>query len=501
MRSSQNSITGFFNTQVENAMQSFYDKFKPHVELSVSATLLGVLLNIKDKKNFDKDNIIVTTPSDDHVDIEYTRPLVVDGQEQYLYHGDLKPSNGYRNTALENMIRDGSLHNRSLHIAMISNRVNTDVNNTDCAESAQMRYPSLVIATMDGSRGYGANGQKLTGYKYRLPYSGSDWQYVTLQTLNDFNERHGLPQTTVVTPQNMISIIDETHLEAPLIMFCYRAYFKGFSIRSSQRACTHLTGYFGRAISLSLTTQAHGRAQGEQKQLLADNGFDHVKILTIKADYESVRAHNILTDEVMAVLEQDGTLETAFRHQYSADADAFLNHVRTICAKNTGIELPPRMTFKKVTAGQRFINRRTAGGVAAVETAENSDADADDGEPDDDTFLDVGFNPNRYAAEEDATDITDDIQDTSVHEQRHGIDRFMVALKGNDSERLYSRTEMKDLATRSGIKTFNVSHFVMKKQNTYARHSRRGGMQAPLIVYNDSFKVNRIWYECKGKRT
>lgn len=383
-------------------MVSFYNEFKPIIELSVSATLLGILIDVKDKRNFNSDNIIITTPSHDHVDVEFTKPLTVDGHEQYLSHGDLKPSNGYCNGVFKDMMADAASKNRSLHVAMLSNRVNAVMNNTDCAEAAQLLHPNIVIAVMDGSRKINDDGIKTTGYKYRLPYNGDRWSYVTLNSVNEYNDRHELEPATVVIPQDLINQIDEYHLEAPLIIFCYKMHFKSFSIRNSTRACTHMTLNIGKAVSLSMIVQAFGRGQGEQKQLLANNGFHHVTILTTKADYESVRAHSVLLDEMHTVLNQGGTLHTAFHHRYSADADAFFNQMRTICAKNTGIEKPARMTFQEVTQ-PRFVGMRTN---AAQDADKLDGSELDDDQADmesDDDFLDAHYNPNKYVDEADET--------------------------------------------------------------------------------------------------
>lgn len=323
-------------TQIEKAMRDFSTAYPPLLELSVSATLLGLLIMVNDPQRFTSDDILYTEASKDHVDISHMVPLQsADGEPLFLKKGELKVGNWFSSDSFETMMQDFAATPRGEHLIMVTNRKTVGGNNAQLADIQHHAHPEIVVMVMDGD-----------GYRIKFPGSAF-WLPVTKALVNNYRGRHGLPETcAIVNPGDAIDIVDEEFLEAPLAIFFYTMFMKSFSIRSSKRAPSHVTMSTGDALCISQLIQGMGRGHGEQKALLAQNGITHVKVLTCMSDFRCVAAHSILMDEIMAKLNDGKNLEEALmRGSFSPHADIFFDNVRTICAKRSAVHMPPRVRF------------------------------------------------------------------------------------------------------------------------------------------------------------
>ncbi|KAG5189094.1 hypothetical protein JKP88DRAFT_135081, partial [Tribonema minus] len=292
----------------------FDSETPPLVKLSVSATLLPVLLAAKGREHVTAEDIIITTPGSTYAGIDNMAPLQDErGFDVFLRPGELTVKTKFTSPSIDLMMSDAMGRPRSLHIVMVNSRQYTTESNMDLANRSAKKYPHAVVMVLLGK-----------GIGYKLP--GHAWVMVT-------------EQERVQTIGEVLEQIDQTHLEAPLVVYCYRQYMRLYSIRSSRRVGTHLTLSVTNALSISIVVQAFGRVCGEQLEVLRRNGFvtadgtPRVTVLTHAHDYDSVSAHPHLMAELVAHLQRGANLKEALCAAYSACANIRYAQPKTIGPK------------------------------------------------------------------------------------------------------------------------------------------------------------------------
>ena len=85
---------------------------------------------------------------------------------------------------------------------------------------------------------------------------------------------------------------------------------RGDSFRSACRVPTHICCALGKTMPIDKMVQALGRAtSGESK--LADNGFEHVTVLTFANDFDTARAYPQCLKEMDDKLKSGMTIQQA----------------------------------------------------------------------------------------------------------------------------------------------------------------------------------------------
>jgi hypothetical protein len=100
---------------------------------------------------------------------------------------------------------------------------------------------------------------------------------------------------------NVIKDIDEDKqygLSVPIFIFGFSKMRRGISFRSDLRAPTHLAMMLSSGHHVSTVIQTLGRASGNSKSVLQENGYQSVTILTTQQDYKIGETVQKYFDEV-----------------------------------------------------------------------------------------------------------------------------------------------------------------------------------------------------------
>eukprot|EP00960_Hanusia_phi_P040472 754455-Hanusia_phi.AAC.6 len=264
---------------------------------NVSATLVPVFLHLQDKRGgLDTDSILYTKPEGDYIGVEDFKPLCIDGEDQFLDYGDLKPSNLYSNELTDKLYQQAFSKDKSLTLVIANSRVNAVNNVHDLAKSLRRRFPHIAaLVVVGGSQG-------LTYYPPVAPRAPTNGRAPSKEDLNP------KPQLSV---SKAIEMIDKhVGIDTPLVIVGYSQMIRGDSFRSPLRVPTHILCALGTAMSIEKMVQAMGRAT-YQNSTLQTNGFSHVSVLTYPTDFDTAQAYPRWLMEMQSKLRDGMTLTEA----------------------------------------------------------------------------------------------------------------------------------------------------------------------------------------------
>ena len=101
----------------------------------------------------------------------------------------------------------------------------------------------------------------------------------------------------------------------PIVVLGYTAIFRGISIRSLTRVPSHLIVNLTNGLSMEKVVQAFGRGTGDFRRQLEANGFDCLKVLCQREDFDLVQRYPQMVQEFENVLSQPNqNLKSALLH-------------------------------------------------------------------------------------------------------------------------------------------------------------------------------------------
>ncbi|EKX36854.1 hypothetical protein GUITHDRAFT_117023 [Guillardia theta CCMP2712] len=336
-------------TQLEEALDQLRGVAHLVLRWNVSATLVPVFLHLQDKRGgVDTQSILYTKPEGDYIGVVDFKPLVVDGEEQFIEYGDLKPSNLYCNDLTDEMFRQAFSKDKSLTLVMNNSRVNAINNVFDLATSLQRDYPHVAALVIVGGP---------RGISYFPPPAPKAPLNGPAPSKDELNTK---PQISV---SQAIEMVDRhAGLDTPLVIVGYSQMIRGDSFRSSLRVPTHLICALGTAMSIEKMVQAMGRAT-YQNSTLESNGFSHVTVLTYAMDYDTAQAYPQWLLEMETKLAEGMMLPEALSSsaQYTDKANFTFRQRKPIGQKKDMLSLDvsySRPQPGQERAGRRWLDRR-----------------------------------------------------------------------------------------------------------------------------------------------
>ncbi|KAL7540610.1 hypothetical protein ACHAXR_010249 [Thalassiosira sp. AJA248-18] len=303
----------------EQALQQLID-LKPSMTVMISATPVPFMLELVHGMDSSAENIqfFNLEPQDDYVGIEDIKPLEIDGKKIDLDQNELTSRSTFasdgvticcandKNIALyDDALSD--LENRKgiLVLDCSCPRVYARSNIKDKATAVQKLYQKrgkqTIVVTFSGK-----------GIAVKVPNKAWDherWRKSLIgQLLEHIDEQYGL--------------------DIPVFIFGYTKMCRGVSFRSSNRVPTHMIMALGRGHNISTIVQTLGRATFNGSNLLQDNGFDCIRVLTTSNDYTTcVKKQNYINQVAHRIqLGDDFPAAVTGANEKMADSANFLRH-------------------------------------------------------------------------------------------------------------------------------------------------------------------------------
>lgn len=274
----------------------------PSVTAYISATPVPILKRLQQTLKDDDIKIFKLAPGDNYVGLESTEtlksnngrdPIFLKSNELNIntsFHGI--PYTNEKVMALYNdaLFDTDGCKKGTLLLDITCPRVYTDKNVFQKAEKVQAYYKrrkqNIVVIAFVGS-----------GISVKLPNSNWEKEKWRLSLIGD-----------------VIKDIDEHEqygLSMPIFIFGFSKMRRGISFRSNLRAPTHLVMMLSSGHHMSNVIQTLGRASGNSKSVLQENGYQSVKILTTQQDYKIGTSVQCYLDEVASRVNEGETLEEA----------------------------------------------------------------------------------------------------------------------------------------------------------------------------------------------
>jgi hypothetical protein len=275
---------------------------KPSLKIMISATLVPVLLIMKEQGEKDIDMLVIE-PSDDYLGIDQMHHLKgANGDVVLLEHNDLSYKEGYpfgdkiipyTNEAVKMLYDDalsgGNQKKGILVLDCTDPRVHVEGNVYTKAKLVQDMYLAegkrIVVVVYVGK-----------GLSRRCP--GGAWEEFA----------SGVQVGEVL---ENIDGDDDLGLETPVFVFGFSKMCRGASFRSTRRVPTHFVMILGKAYSNESVIQTLGRATFRGKETLKNNGFDHVTILMPKADFAMALAYQTCILEIQTRIDSGMSFDDA----------------------------------------------------------------------------------------------------------------------------------------------------------------------------------------------
>ena len=316
--------------KLESAVQKFLDTVQPLVRTFVSATLIPVFLHLKGKaQSVDGNSIIYTQPDEGYCGVRDFHPLAdKDGRAIFLKPGDFTKGNGYSNWKLDRFYENALAGPAAALVLNITNPgVHTTNNVYDHATKIQEKYHKVGCIV-----------------------------FVAQEKIYFAPKNLGRPPFTFEKSKTIGEAIqyadDSDGLLYPLVVIGYSQMIRGDSFRSDRRVPTHICCALGSQMSIEKIVQALGRASGLSKDVLVQNGFGYVTVLTFANDYETARAYSVWLKEMRDKINGGTTIQDALSAAatYSDDANITALQTRSIGQRKDKLYL--ETAFKSPNAGQ-----------------------------------------------------------------------------------------------------------------------------------------------------
>jgi hypothetical protein len=298
-------------------MEHAYDQLmalNPSLKILISATLVPVLLILKEQGERDMDMLAIE-PTDDYLGIEQMKHLkAANGDAVLLEHSDLSYNRGYvfrkdggeipyTNEAVK-MLYDDALSNGDQKKGILV----LDCTNPRVTAVGNVKQKAQLVQDM-----YHAEGKSIVVVIYvgkglsRRCAGGGAWE--------EFDSK-------ILLGEVLEAIDDEFGLETPIFVFGFSKMRRGISFRSNGRVPTHFALILGMGHSNESVMQTLGRATFRGKEALKNNGFDHVTILMPKTDFAMSVAYQRYILEVQARIDNGMSLDDAMNGATSKLPDA-----------------------------------------------------------------------------------------------------------------------------------------------------------------------------------
>ncbi|EKX53659.1 hypothetical protein GUITHDRAFT_132749 [Guillardia theta CCMP2712] len=326
-------------TQLEAAMDSFIAIVRPILRWNVSATLIPVVMHMKqDKKEIDCESIIYTELGSNYLGAESFVPPQRDGRDVFLNPKDKKDAE----EAMDLVYKDAFQKRGSLTLVITNPKVHGPSGIFAQAEKVLRKFPHVaaLIVSHEG----------ITLKPPTKPMLATNaFTPMTDQKLLDLHRKF-----KGKTASYAIEQVDENFgIETPLVIFGYRLMIRGDSFVSKKRVPTHLICALGKQMSIEKVVQACGRATYQRSS--SHYNFHEEKkvvVLTYPLDFDTTRAYPRFLAELHAKMKDRGlTLAKALsaREVYSYRANIQpKGQLRSIGQKldelklNVRFEDPPR---------------------------------------------------------------------------------------------------------------------------------------------------------------
>jgi len=258
----------------EQALEQLMD-MHPSMVTMISATPIPFMLELLQRGDKSADDIefFNLRHHENYNGIENIQPLTINRKSVYLAQNELKHSSEYTSDGVticcaneENMaLFDDAMAGKGKNVLVLDAscpRVYATNNIRDKAAGVQKLYKkrgkSCVVIAFSGK-----------GMSVKFP--GMKWEY------NKWKKS---------LIGKLLEHIDEVYGSGvPVFIFGYTKLCRGISFRSSDRVPTHMVMAMGRGHNISTIVQTLGRATFNGKDVLKENGFDYVTVLTTSNDY------------------------------------------------------------------------------------------------------------------------------------------------------------------------------------------------------------------------
>jgi len=293
----------------------------PLVNISISATLLPVYLDLRDIKprDWDKKHLrvyLAIAPKEQYVGLPDFQPLLDENEKpMYLDDGELQAQNLFYSDRVAHFYKDAHNNSDSLVLditcsTVTSNRTVTDhkskhgcgnwcSNMHHKAALVQEQFENFVVCTYYGRA-------------HCVKYEAADKFHVEIERDKYQESGHPCPHRHKLIGATLDDIL-ERHGTRPIAIFGYAMMTRGISFRPANsqkrdRVPTHIILYMGRGMSIDKVVQALGRAT-----FLGENRT--VKVLARKADLECAKLYAPLMQRISEEIERGDTLSNILRRE------------------------------------------------------------------------------------------------------------------------------------------------------------------------------------------
>lgn len=291
-------------------MEMAYDRLmakNPCLSVMISATPIPLFLLLCDVDN-DIPMFSLET-KEEYMGIHDMKPLMVAGKAVRLKQNELKIGEGVP----VQVTPEGSEGNEEMDdLASTSNSYDDFIPSTnekvlrlyDDALCSDQKRRGVLVLDCTNPRVFAANNVKEKAERVQEKYLLEGKRIVVVINVGAGPSKklpgeNWLPYGNSTKIGEIIKIIDEEQgLEMPVFVFAFSKMKRGISYRSDQRVPTHFVLSLGRGHNAMNVIQAMGRATFNGKNILTQNGFGHVTLLSTATDFTMAQRALNFIDQV-----------------------------------------------------------------------------------------------------------------------------------------------------------------------------------------------------------
>jgi len=320
------------------------------LQFEVTATLLAIYLKIckangSGMSTIEAADIIYSEPSAEYTGPSSFYPMKDEqGEEIFLSKNELRRENLYISAKVKALYKRAAANNRSLLLDVTTPAVTAPGNVHQKAKKTLKLHANVIAIVVTGGH--------VTVYRMVESRMRTD-RYTSKSRMSDGSK---------LAFHKVLAMLDEEQravngeLSQPVFVFGYSQLQRGISYRSQYRAPSHYLLDFGDDMPICRLVQTAGRASGEQKQLLMDNGFGgRVTILTKPFDYDTIQNYPAFLDEVKGTMdrEQQNLRDAITKFTYPAEHNFKYGQRRTVAPKKNHAEdaFKEAVNFEEHTPG------------------------------------------------------------------------------------------------------------------------------------------------------
>jgi len=281
----------------EQALQQLLD-LNPSMTVLISATPVPFMLELVDSLDSSEEDIefFNLDPNYNYVGIEDIKPLEMNGKKIYLDQNELNNRSEFiseNETICYANEKVAALYDNALTCATKAKLTNQ--------QSALKNRKGVLVLDCSCPRVYAANNIKDKANAVAQLYKKKEIEIIVI-TFSGSGIAVKFPSRIVPDAESkqpgmwkswhnsligtLLEYIDEKcGLQVPVFIFAYTKMCRGISFRSTNRVPTHMLMALGRGHNSSTIVQTLGRATFNGRNVLKENGFDCVRVLTTSSDY------------------------------------------------------------------------------------------------------------------------------------------------------------------------------------------------------------------------